>query len=70
MNEQLYIEYSVFKEVNYCRTANFHVLVILTNEKNSIKLQLLKVSSQNCQKQNWAIIDEIWIKSGDTNRPA
>ena len=56
----------------YCRTANFHVLVILTNltnEKNSLKLQLVKVSSQNCQKRNFAIIDEILIKSGDTNRP-
>ena len=55
---------------NYCRTANFHVLVILTNltnDKNSLKLQLVKVSSQNCQKRNWAIIDEILIKSGDTN---
>ena len=51
-------------------TANFHVLVILTNlanEKNLLKLQLVKVSSQNCQKRNWVIIDEILIKSGDTN---
>ena len=47
---------------NYCRTANFHVLVILTNltnEKNSLKLQLVNVSSQNCQKRNRAIIGEI-----------
>ena len=43
-----YLQYMI-----YCETANFHVLVILTNftnEKNSIKLQLVKVSSQNCQK--------------------
>ena len=49
----------------YCRTANFHVLVILTNltnEENSLKLQLVKVSSQNYQKRNWVIIDEIVIK--------
>ena len=47
--------------LSYCRTANFHVLVILTNltnEKNSLKLQLVKVSSQNCQKQNLAKIDD------------
>ena len=39
--------------IKYCKTANFHVLVILTNstnEKNSLKLQLVKVSSINYQK--------------------
>ena len=25
------------------------------------------MSSQKCQKRNWAILDEILIKSGDTN---
>ena len=54
----------------YCRTTNFHLLVIFTNssnEKKSLKLQLLKISSQNCQKRNWAIIDEIMLKSCDTD---
>ena len=43
------------------------ILTNLTNEKNLLKLQLVKISSQNCQKRNWAIIAEILIKSGDGN---
>ena len=62
--------FSCQRNKNYCKTANFHVLVILTNltnEKNLLKLQLVKVSSQNCQKRNWAMKAEILIKSGDGN---
>ena len=55
--EKIYFCTRKFLSTRYCRTANFHVLVILTNltnEKKSLKLQLVKVSSQ------------ILIKSGDT----
>ena len=32
-----------------------------------LKLQLVKVSSQNFQKPNWEILDDIVIKLGDTD---
>ena len=41
--------FSVFKA--HCRTANYHVLVILTNENKLLKLQLEKVSSQTVKNE-------------------